>query len=87
MSRIFGAYNFRAKDPAIDAFKTIVQDRYGKVTRKALKEIDAGGGPRAGTMTAWFYGKTYRPQNASLEAAGRAMGYRRVWQKWNGRPG
>jgi hypothetical protein len=86
MSRLFGAYKFMSKDPAIDAFKTVVQDRYGKVTRKALKEIDAGGGPRVGTMNAWFYGKTKRPQNCTIEAAIRAMGYRRKIVKWNGGP-
>lgn len=84
MSRIFGAYHFKKQDPAVSDFRAIVQERYGKISHKALKEIDAGGGPRVGTMHAWFSGKTYRPQNASLEAAGRAMGYRRKWIKWNG---
>jgi hypothetical protein len=30
---------------------------------------------------AWFLRTTKRPQNVTLEAAGRAMGYKRVWQK------
>ena len=47
--------------------------------------IKESGGPAAGTMANWFFGKTYRPQNATLEAAGRALGYRRVWQKTNGK--
>jgi len=27
------------------------------------------------------FGETRKPQNATIEAAGRAMGYQRVWQK------
>ena len=33
---------------------------------------------------AWFEGKTKRPQNATLEAAGRALGYHRVWRRMKG---
>jgi hypothetical protein len=30
-------------------------------------------------MQGWFRGKTKRPQSASLEACGRAVGYKRGW--------
>jgi hypothetical protein len=35
-------------------------------------------------MAAWFFGATKRPQNATLEAAGRALGMKRVWVTNNG---
>ena len=80
--RLYKSYVFRTKDPAIDALRTVVQDVYGnKITHKTLKTIELDGGPTVSCMNAWFFGKTRRPQNASLEAAGRAMGYRREWVK------
>jgi hypothetical protein len=36
-------------------------------------------------MHNWFFGTTRRPQSATLEAAGRALGYKRVWVKNNGK--
>lgn len=79
---LYRAYLFRAKDPAIDELRTIVEDHFGKrVNGKQLKEIKEAGGPSVGTMRGWFFGKTRRPQNPTLEAAGRALGYRRTWVK------
>lgn len=76
----YRSYLFRTKDPAIDELRTVVQDAYGgRLTRKTLTSIERDGGPKAGTMGNWFFGKVKRPQNATLEAAGRAAGYRRVW--------
>lgn len=81
---MYKSYVFRTKDPAIDALRTVVQDVYGdKITHKALSAIERDGGPSVSCMNAWFFGKTRRPQNASLEAAGRAIGYKRVWVKDN----
>jgi hypothetical protein len=83
---IYKAYVFRTKDPAIDELRTVVEDYFGhRVTSKDLREIEDGGGPRTATMQQWFFGKTRRPQNPTLEAAGRALGYRRKWVKWNGK--
>jgi len=80
--KLYGAYNFRTKDPVIDELRTIIEDqRKARVHGKHLTEIEKGGGPTAGAMRAWFFGKTRRPQSASIEAAGRAIGYKRVWQK------
>lgn len=85
MSRLYKAYLFRTKDPAIDALRTVIQDHSGgKITPKVLKAIEVDGGPTASCMGEWFFGKTRRPQNATLEAAGRAIGYERVWRKMKG---
>lgn len=82
MSTIYRSYVFRTKDPAIDELRTIVQDAYGgRLTRKVLKGIENEGGPKVGTTANWFFGDVLRPQSASIEAAGRAAGYRRVWVK------
>lgn len=81
MPPIYKSYVFRDKDPAIDALRTVVQQSYGKLTTHELVDIEANGGPSHACMSAWFFGKTKRPQNATLEAAGRAMGYERAWKK------
>jgi len=79
---IYGAYRFREKDPAIDEYRTLVEDYFGhRVNSKALTAITEAGGPTSGTMGSWFFGKTRRPQSATLEAAGRALGYKRKWVK------
>lgn len=79
--KIYKSYVFRTKDPVIDELRTMVQDTHGDLNGKALKTLSAEGGPSSGTMYSWFHGKTRRPQSASVEAAGRAMGYRRQWVK------
>jgi len=75
---------FRNRDPVIDEMRTIIQDTYGqKITGKAMKDIEDHGGPKAGTIRNWLFGDTKRPQSASIEAAGRAMGMKRVWVRAN----
>jgi hypothetical protein len=82
MTQGYGAYVFRTKDPAIDKFRTLVEDHFGhRVNGKDLKHIHEEGGPSIAAMRGWFFGKTRRPQNPTLEAAGQALGYERVWQK------
>lgn len=87
--RLLKAYMFKTKDPAIDELRTVVQDHYKSTNfgSEELEEVADKGGPTAGTMRSWFFGKTLRPQNATLEAAGRALGMKRVWvrNKSNGR--
>jgi hypothetical protein len=84
--QLYRSYMFKTKDPCIDELRTLVQDtHHGKLSRKILHGIEESGGPNTGTMANWFFGKTQRPQNATLEAAGRALGYRRKWVKWNGK--
>jgi len=75
--RTYRAYRFRGSDPAIAEVKDIIGTA-------SLGAIDKAGGPAATTMRNWFKGKTKRPQNATLEAAGRAMGMKRVWVPTNG---
>jgi hypothetical protein len=81
--RLYKSYVFRNKDPVIDELRTIVNDTYGRVGYKAYKQIEIDGGPSVSCMNEWFEGDTKRPQSASIEAAGRAMGMKRVWVKSN----
>lgn len=78
----YDAYLFRNKDPVIDELRTLIEDRNGKrVNHHALREIENSGGPSASCMRAWFFGKTQRPQSPTIEAAGRAIGFKRTWVK------
>ena len=77
----YKAYLFRDKDPVIDELRTIMQDTYGEDWSKKLGDVHRNGGPTWGCVHNWFYGKTRRPQSASIEAAGRALGMQRVWVK------
>jgi hypothetical protein len=81
--RLYKSYVFRDKDPAIDAIRTVMQDHFGKRNLDGgdYAEIEEQGGPTRGCVKSWFEGKTRRPQNATLEAAGRALGYHRVWRR------
>ena len=80
--KIYQSYMFRGKDPAIDELRTLIQDSHkGKLTGSILTKIAQDGGPSTGATRGWFFGKTRRPQNATLEAAGRAIGYKRTWVK------
>jgi hypothetical protein len=85
MSRLYKAYLFKTKDPAIDELRTLMETYHGRrVNSKDLKKVAEDGGPTKAAMDGWFFGKTRRPQSATLEAAGRAIGYRRKWVKSNG---
>ena len=62
--------------------RTLIEDSVGaKVTGKHLKKIEDDGGPTASAMRGWFFGKTRRPQSPAVEAAGRAIGFKRAWVK------
>ena len=78
---LYRSYMFKTKDPIIDELRTVIEKSNGdgRLTKKNLKHIEENGGPKKGTMINWFFGATRRPQNATVEAAGRAAGYRRVW--------
>jgi len=81
----YEAYSFKDKDPVIDELRTLLQDMNGgKLDGSIFKKVHENGGPTEGCLRAWFFGKTMRPQNPTIEAAGRAMGYRRKWVRWNG---
>ncbi len=72
----YKTYFFRAReqDPVIDQLRTIKDDE-----GMSDAEISRKSGVSTGTLGNWWRGKTHRPQNASIEATGRAMGKKRVW--------
>jgi hypothetical protein len=79
---IYRSYVFKDKDPVIDQLRTLAEDTYGRrVNHRSLREVNEAGGPSTAAMREWFYGKTLRPTSATVEAAGRAMGYKREWVK------
>lgn len=78
--RMYRSYMFRSKDPVIDQLRTAIQDKIGTGFGYGdLKRIENDGGPTTTCMASWFWGKTKRPQNSSIEAAGRSLGLMRVW--------
>lgn len=78
--KLYQSYLFRGKDPAIDELRTEIQDRNGgKLNYRILRKIEEDGGPTVGATSGWFFKTTKRPQNCTLEAAGRALGLKRVW--------
>lgn len=79
--RVYKSYLFTNKDPVIDEVRTMVKDTFGEVNRRSLKAIEESGGPSAGAMSGWFFRNIKKPQSATVEAAGRAMGYKRTWTK------
>jgi len=70
--KTYGAYKFVDKDPVIYQLQQMRANT-------SLTQITKDGGPSSTCMHNWFYGETRRPQNATIEAAGRAMGYERKW--------
>jgi len=84
--RLYKSYIFRQKDPEIDILRTVIQDATGdqKLSAKTLSGIEDDGGPTVACMQGWFRGKTKRPQNCTIEATGRALGYKRMWIKDKG---
>jgi hypothetical protein len=84
--KLYRSYMFRTKDPVIDELRTLVEDHFGgRVRSKHLSDIEKDGGPSTTAMHGWFFGKTKKPQSATVEAAGRALGYKRKWVRMNGR--
>jgi hypothetical protein len=82
--KTYSAYLFRDKDPVIDELRTLIENEAGgRLAHNHLIRIENDGGPSVTTMRNWFFGKTRRPQSPTVEAAGRALGYRRVWQRMN----
>lgn len=69
-------YVFKDKDPIIDEMRTLSQD-----DGRNMKAICAEAGISTTTTHGWFLGETRRPQNCTIEAFGRALGYHRQWVK------
>jgi hypothetical protein len=72
--RTYGAYTFREKDPVIYQLQEMAAGT-------KLSKITRDGGPSTTCMRSWFQGETKRPQNCTIEAAGRALGFERTWRK------
>lgn len=70
-SFLYKSYNFLDKDPIIDFIRTIVEE-----SRIPIKEIEERSGVTAATLYNWFYGKTKRPQAATINAVLRCLGYK-----------
>jgi hypothetical protein len=79
--KLYKSYMFRTKDPVIDELNTLISDKFGPINHKTLSDIERNGGPSVSCMSAWFFGATQRPTNPTIEAAGRAIGFKRVWRK------
>jgi hypothetical protein len=81
--RAYKSYLFKNKDPIIDETRTMIEDATGmKINSKGvLKSIEENGGPTVSCMRGWFFGEIKCPQNVTVEATGRALGYRRTWVK------
>lgn len=77
---IYKTYSFRTKDPVIDQLRTMVKD-----SKMSYSAISHKSGVSTTTLYNWFHGKTRRPQSASIEATGRALGYQRTWVKIHNR--
>lgn len=76
MAKSYKAYMFKTYDPAM-RFVILLMQREGETPHSVEKK----GGPTASCSRAWEKKKTKRPQNATVEAFGRAMGYKRKWVK------
>ena len=73
-TRTYSAYLFREKDPEIHRLQQLVGDT-------KLSKVTKDGGPSTTCMRNWFHGETRRPQNCTIEACGRALGWERTWRK------
>jgi len=72
--KVYKAYVFRGQDPVVDDLKAMAKG-------VELRDITDAGGPSVSCLRSWFKRKTKRPQNATIEAAGRALGFKREWVK------
>lgn len=78
--KIYNSYSFVDKDPVIDELRTVIQDEGASFTF-----IENSSGVSGQTIRNWFDGKTKRPQNASIEAVVRCLGYERRIKKPTGK--
>lgn len=66
----YKTYSFKEKDPCIDQLRTIIADE-----KLSYSQIQEGSGVTYNTLYGWFYGKTKRPQHATVMAVARFCGY------------
>lgn len=78
----YKTYKFRGRqDPDIHKIK----DMFLNANDMTKTELSRKSGVSMSTHGNWFRGKTRQPQNATIEATGRALGFRRQWVAYNGR--
>lgn len=73
--KVYKHYNYQYDPQMVELVKLIKAD--GHTINSLAKES----GVSAGTISNWAKKKTRRPQNFTLEATGRSIGYRREWVK------
>ncbi len=71
---MYKTYKFRRQDPAIGQIKTMFLN--ADIKKVHLSEMS---NVSTSTIHNWFNGTTRRPQNATIEATGRALGFQRIW--------
>jgi hypothetical protein len=67
----YKSYSFTDKDPIIDEVATAIRD-----CGVNYKWIEQESGVTSTTLRAWFYGKTRKPQAATINAVVRSLGYK-----------
>lgn len=67
----YKSYNFVDKDPIIDEIRTVYQQ-----SGVNYKWLEDNSGVTSTTLSAWFSGKTKKPQAATINAVLRALGYK-----------
>ena len=82
--RIYDTYAFKTKDPVIDEMRTLFQ-KEGLFSKKGFKAVQDKGAAKVTTYNNWFNKGTRRPQNATIMATARALGYDRKWVKMGGK--
>lgn len=73
--KLYKTYDYKY-DPVIEQVLELLED-------SSMKQSQASdlSGVSTSTIRNWSKGKTRRPQNATIEAVGRAAGYGRKWVK------
>jgi len=69
----YKSYVFKDKDPIIDALRTSFSE-----SRLSLEEVHAASGVSRTTLYSWWYGKTLRPQFATVSAVALSLGKRTI---------
>lgn len=78
----YASYMFRDKDPVIDIMRTMVKD--AGIKHAAIRDKS---GVSTTTLRGWFYGKTRRPQFATVQAVAHSLGRSFVAQPTPARKG
>jgi len=74
--QLYKTYSFKTKDPVIDELRGMV-----KTSGLSYQDIHSKSNVSVSTLQNWFHGVTRRPQSATVEAVGRACGFKRDWVK------